>query len=295
MEVHALLRTFAVLLLSERAKIAAAAPRKTIPVRSSNLPKYQPMTRNALFRLRRTFTRLTWLLMSDRRTIDRNSPARGSYSDTISKPREITLRVLCHCDYRFRVMTGIILGWFEMNAGMRTILAAIDQSRNAHSVIGRAAELAALLRTELVILTVLDPDPMRKFSIDEERNRIASFHRELLLKHFPKKGISVESNNPSEPVYRYNPAGIRIRLQTLSGNPVDSICGAADHLKADLVIVGNRGLGGVGGLVLGSVSERVVHKCSRSVMVVKGGGESNSSDWESIVASQQAHLNLGTR
>src|SRR5438067_1905550 len=51
-------------------------------------PKYQPMTRNALFRLRRRFTRLTWLLMSDRRTIDRNSPARGSYSDTIRNPRE---------------------------------------------------------------------------------------------------------------------------------------------------------------------------------------------------------------
>src|SRR5438046_5318734 len=220
----------------------------TIPVGSSNIPKYQPMTRNALVRLRRTFTRLTWLLMSDRRIIDRNSPARGSYLDTISKPRGFTLRVLCHCNYRFRVMTGIILGWLEMNAGMRTILAAVDQSRNAHSVIGRAAELASLLRTELVILTVLDPDPMRKFSIDEERNRIASFHRELLLKHFLKKGISVESNNPSEPVYRYNPAGIRIRLQTLSGNPVDSICGAADHLKADLVIVGNRGLGGVGAL-----------------------------------------------
>src|SRR5437773_4084000 len=111
-------------------------------------------------------------------------------------------------------MTGIILGWFEMNAGMRTILAAIDQSRNAHSVIGRAAELAALLRTELVILTVLDPDPMRKFRIDEQRNRIASFHRELRLKHSPKQGISVESNNPTHPVYRHNPPGIRIRLRT---------------------------------------------------------------------------------
>ena len=89
MGVHALFRTFAVLLLSEKAKIAAAAPRKTIPVRSSNLPKYQPMTRNALFRLRRRFTRLKWVLMSDRRTIDRNSPARGSYSDTIRNPRAL--------------------------------------------------------------------------------------------------------------------------------------------------------------------------------------------------------------
>src|SRR5438093_3815079 len=90
MEVHALFRTFAVLLLLEKAKMAAAAPRKTIPVRSSNLPKYQPMTRNALFRLRRRLTRLTWLLMSDGRTIDRNRPARASYLDTISKPRVFT-------------------------------------------------------------------------------------------------------------------------------------------------------------------------------------------------------------
>src|SRR2546427_1405203 len=31
-----------------------------------------------------------------------------------------------------------------------------------------------------------------------------------------------------------------------------------------------RGLGNIGSLVLGSVSERVVHKCTRSVLVVKG-------------------------
>ncbi len=86
MEVHAFFRTFAVLLLLEKAKIAVAAPRETIPVRSSNLPKYQPMIRNALFRLRRRFTRLTWLLMSARRIVDRNSPLRGSYLDTIPNP-----------------------------------------------------------------------------------------------------------------------------------------------------------------------------------------------------------------
>jgi nucleotide-binding universal stress UspA family protein len=177
---------------------------------------------------------------------------------------------------------------------MRTILAAVDQSRNAHSVMSRAAELASLLRTDLVILTVLDPNPMRKFNIDEERNKIASFHRELLFKHFPKNGIIAESNNASEPVYRYNPAGVRIQMKIMPGNPVDSICTYAEQLNADLVIVGNRGLGGVGGLVLGSVSERVVHKCSRSVMVVKGE-RSDGSDWESILESQRASQSFTAR
>jgi nucleotide-binding universal stress UspA family protein len=175
---------------------------------------------------------------------------------------------------------------------MRTILAAIDQSRHAHAVISRAAELASLLRTELVILTVLDPDPMRKFNLDEERNRIASFHRELIFKHFSKNGIALESNNPTEQVFRYNPAGIRIHSRAFSGNPVESICNLADQLNADLVIVGNRGLS-MGGLVLGSVSEKVVHKCSRSVMVVKGEA-SNNSDWESILDSQQARQSIRT-
>jgi nucleotide-binding universal stress UspA family protein len=175
---------------------------------------------------------------------------------------------------------------------MRTILAAIDQSRHANAVIARAAELASLLRTDLVVITVLDPDPMKKFNINEERNRIASFHRELIFKHFPKNGIAVESNNATGAVFWYGAAGIRIHSRAMPGSPVESICGLADQLKADLVIVGNRGLS-MGGLVLGSVSEKVVHKCSRSVMVVKGEA-SNNSDWESILDSQLARQSFRT-
>jgi nucleotide-binding universal stress UspA family protein len=177
---------------------------------------------------------------------------------------------------------------------VRTILAAVDSSRHAHSVVGRAAELASLTRSDLVILTVLDPDPMRKFNIDEERNRIASFHKELIFKHFPKNGLILEATDAGGAVYRYNAVGIRIHLKSLLGNPVDSICGLADQLKADFVIVGNRGLGGVGGLVLGSVSERVVHKCTRTVMVVKGESE-ETSNWESLIGSQGSRQGFTVR
>jgi nucleotide-binding universal stress UspA family protein len=184
-------------------------------------------------------------------------------------------------------MTEIILTTVsDLSQKLRTILAAIDQSRHAHAVISRAAELASLLRTDLVVLTVLDPDPMRKFNLDEERNRIAGFHRELIFKHFSKKGIALESSTAAEAVFRYNAAGIRIHSMAIAGSPVQSICNLSDRLKVDLVIVGNRGLS-MGGLVLGSVSEGVVHKCSRSVMVVKGEAP-NNSDWESILDSQQA-------
>jgi nucleotide-binding universal stress UspA family protein len=49
------------------------------------------------------------------------------------------------------------------------------------------------------------------------------------------------------------------------GKPVDMLIGAAD--PSDLMVVGNRGLHGI--RALGSVSERVAHKASCSVLVVR--------------------------
>ena len=66
-----------------------------------------------------------------------------------------------------------------------------------------------------------------------------------------------------------------------NGDPVDVICRCAQETDADLVIVGSRGLGNVGALVLGSVSEKVVRKSTRTVMVVKDVTSGNS-DWEKI-------------
>lgn len=169
-------------------------------------------------------------------------------------------------------------------------MAAVDQSAHAHAVVRKAADLASLMRASLTVLTVLVPDPMRMGSGDEW-NRIAAFHRELIFKHFERKGLSLESSDSNGSVYRYAPAGITITLKILPGNPVERICAIADDLKADLVIVGNRGLGGAAGLVLGSVSERVVHKCSCSVLVVKAEGL-ESGRWQEDIQSSKSPIGI---
>lgn len=167
----------------------------------------------------------------------------------------------------------------------------MDQSRHADTVISRAAQLACLLRNELIILSVIGSDPMRESSISDERNQLAKFHRELVLKHFPSKGITLESKDGNGMVYKYAPAGVKIQSRILPGSPVDKICSYAEEVDADLVIVGNRGLSNIGGLVLGSVSERVVHKCSRSVLVARGEAI-DSSDWEGFSGSQSSRQRL---
>jgi len=161
---------------------------------------------------------------------------------------------------------------------MRSILAAVDYSRHAEAVFNQAVELASLLNYDLTIMSAVGSDPTRIITISEEKEQVAKFHRELIYKHFSSKDISVESKKTDEVIYRRGP-GSRIVSKILTGNPVDMICECADELKADLVVVGSRGLGNAGTLVLGSVSEKVVRRCSHSVLVVKGD-HTGRSDWE---------------
>ncbi|TMI55781.1 universal stress protein [Candidatus Bathyarchaeota archaeon] len=171
---------------------------------------------------------------------------------------------------------------------MRNLLAAVDQSHWAYAVIRRAVELTRLLNSELTILSVVNSNPMMKSSITDEAEKLTDFHRELVFKHFPANAVKMESNPGQGTVYRCGPGGeLRIQSRIENGDPVDRICRCAEEIGADLVIVGSRGLGNVGTLVLGSVSEKVVRKSTRSVMVVKDAALDNS-DWEKIGTSQRA-------
>lgn len=53
-----------------------------------------------------------------------------------------------------------------------------------------------------------------------------------------------------------------------SGSPGERICKAADDHKADLIVMGTRGLGVLRRTILGSVSDYVVHHAEVPVTIV---------------------------
>jgi nucleotide-binding universal stress UspA family protein len=55
------------------------------------------------------------------------------------------------------------------------------------------------------------------------------------------------------------------------GPPTDEILSLGEELQPGLVVIGSRGLGPVGSLLVGSVSEGVVHHAHCPVLVVRGG------------------------
>jgi nucleotide-binding universal stress UspA family protein len=62
--------------------------------------------------------------------------------------------------------------------------------------------------------------------------------------------------------------GVTLEFHSSVGEPAEALIELAEKLHADLVVVGNRGMSGMKRFVLGSVPNRVSHKCPCSVLIV---------------------------
>ena len=60
-----------------------------------------------------------------------------------------------------------------------------------------------------------------------------------------------------------------IQIILEEGLPAEAICHHANLEKVDLIIMGSRGIGGVRGLILGSVSRTVVNSCTKPILIMK--------------------------
>ncbi|MBE9067856.1 universal stress protein [Leptolyngbya cf. ectocarpi LEGE 11479] len=68
--------------------------------------------------------------------------------------------------------------------------------------------------------------------------------------------------------------GVTVSGSLLYGNPGATLCELAQSWDADLVVVGSRGLSGISELLIGSVSNHVLHHAPCSVLIVHAHGQS---------------------
>jgi len=136
---------------------------------------------------------------------------------------------------------------------VRTIVLGVDGSENAARAAEWTAELAGALAAEVVavhaggLLAHLAPDVTVP----------TATHQEELRDAFEDKWCSP-----------LRASGVRDRARLEEGPPTAVLLGVADEEHADLVVLGTRGLGGAGGLLLGSTSHHVVQLSRCPVAVV---------------------------
>jgi nucleotide-binding universal stress UspA family protein len=97
-----------------------------------------------------------------------------------------------------------------------------------------------------------------------------SVERSQLLKNNLKSSLIEEAHQAIiRTEYRLNHAGIPYELNVALGDPAEEIIRKVEQEAYDLVIIGSRGLSKIKGLLLGSVSQQVLHKVKCPVMIVK--------------------------
>jgi nucleotide-binding universal stress UspA family protein len=147
------------------------------------------------------------------------------------------------------------------------ILVAYDGSEPAKNALEIAARMATIFKGEVVVLTVVPPETYPLFPAEGYSGvPIASGQYDYLdrIKELYQKALD-EAETHVKDTY----PGLKLEKVLREGRPSALIVEEAEKKGADLIVMGNRGLGGISGWILGSTSRRVVDHCTKPVLVVK--------------------------
>ncbi|WP_035987381.1 universal stress protein [Leptolyngbya sp. KIOST-1] len=157
----------------------------------------------------------------------------------------------------------------------RKLLVALDNSASSAALFNHALELAQATAGTLLLVHCLssqDSDTPMPMSATLESIYWAP-GTELDLEAWRQAWVRYETES-LENLRRYaaiaNTAGVPTEFRQLVGSPATAICKVAQEWGADLILIGNRGRSGLTELVLGSVSNHVMHRAPCAVLVLKG-------------------------
>jgi nucleotide-binding universal stress UspA family protein len=155
----------------------------------------------------------------------------------------------------------------------RTIVVGTDGSESSLRAVDRAAVIAAQEKAKLVIASAhLDTSEKGGWSRPPSPDRLIDGRAADSL----GQGESYRMHG-SASVYailqdareRAKAAGAHeIEEQAIVGAPVNALLHLAEEVKADLLVVGNLGVGTVAGRLLGSVPDTVARKAKVDILIV---------------------------
>jgi nucleotide-binding universal stress UspA family protein len=70
---------------------------------------------------------------------------------------------------------------------------------------------------------------------------------------------------------RFEEAGFEVERHVREGDPAHTLIDVADETDADLIVVGAHGRSGMRRFMLGSVSGKLAHHATRSLLIVREG------------------------
>jgi nucleotide-binding universal stress UspA family protein len=138
------------------------------------------------------------------------------------------------------------------------LLVCVDLSEATEIIVKKIEEITKALPTKVWLLHNAVPEPdFVEFKVDPQAAR------ESLAKKF-----HVEHRQIQELANRMRKAGVDTTALLVHGATVETILEEASDLEVDMIVVGTHGRGAMYQLLMGSVSEAVLHKSRFPVLLV---------------------------
>ena len=145
------------------------------------------------------------------------------------------------------------------------ILVAVDGSAHAERAITHAADLAAKYGAQLTLLHVMTHAGSNR--VPESLHDLSRVEHIQLNEAAMLSSVAEEIIGHAQDVAREHGA-TSIRTSIEQGDPAPTIVEYGKANGVDLIVLGRRGLGGLAGLLLGSVSHKVAHMADCACMTV---------------------------
>lgn len=141
------------------------------------------------------------------------------------------------------------------------IVVGTDGSETAGEAVRQAVDLAKLTGAELSIVSAYAPVSERRVR-DTQEAAPADVQYEI----GPREDVNLVLDAAAAAARK---DGIEVQTHPVEGDPAEAILTVAEDTKADLIVVGNKGMTGARRFLLGSVPNNVSHHAPCSVIIVR--------------------------
>ncbi len=141
------------------------------------------------------------------------------------------------------------------------IVVGTDGSDTAAEAVRQATELASTTGATLDIVSAYEPVPR-----DRLREEAQEVPGDVAHEVGPREDVNQVLESALQTAKQ---SGVEVQAHPREGEPADALLDVAENVKADLIVVGNKGMTGAKRFLLGSVPNKVSHHAPCGVWIVR--------------------------
>jgi nucleotide-binding universal stress UspA family protein len=142
-----------------------------------------------------------------------------------------------------------------------SLVVGTDGSDTAKEAVRQATEMAKALGARIHLVSAYEP--VAESRLREERVQVPD---DLQWMVNPREDVE---STLREAAVVIESSGVDVATYAREGDPADAILDVAEEQKAELIVVGNKGMTGARRFLLGSVPNKVSHHAPCSVMIIR--------------------------